>query len=232
MLCRRLWLLIVAARILSASEPFQLRLSDLSETWFVSGAIVRVPMDKCAQLEVMLRKPWSQEIGVDLLELTMDGAYPRFTRSTSTAGHFLTIRTREPLGLLVKPEHHVEVSGGGPRPLHGEWTILRWDKAYIQATAVGKQGIPIGIRVDQPPGGVVLAGPNSGNVRFRGEVMGSGSSRMAIQNREVKRLADKPGFQFDEQIPMAVDAKEIVVVATDDGDSNSTTTLILPVTRP
>jgi hypothetical protein len=221
----------VVGSLLSASEPLELGLPDLSSTWFESGAVVRVPMDKCGALQVRLGAPASQDFAADALELTMDGRYPRSTKSTSVEGHLLTIRTKEPLGLLVLPEHHVQVSASGRHPLHGEWTILRWDKAYIQSTVVAKEGVPIGIRLDQPPGGVVLGKSEATMIRFIGEVMGSDGSRLTIQNRPIKRLAGKSGFQFDEQIAVAADIKEIVVRASDDGEATSTT-LILPVIRP
>lgn len=220
----QLCLIVLAGGVLFAGEPFQLKLSDLSDAWFDSGAIVRVPKDRCAQMQIKLGAPWSQQTAVESLEWTLDGQFFRATRSTGSDGHLLTIRTREPLGLLTGDEHHLVVSATSGPSLRGEWTILRWEKAYIQASGVGKQGIPIGVRIDQPPGGVIL---RPGNVRFRGELMGGDGARLLIQAQEVHRLAGKPGFQFDEQIAVAADAKEVIALAAEEGAGS--TVLVLPV---
>jgi hypothetical protein len=231
MLNRSLLLLGLSVSVLLASEPFSLKLTDLSDAWFVGGGMIQVPKDKCARIEVRLGKPWANEIGAEDLVADLDAdARPRPDRMTGGDGHLLILKTRETLGLLTKPEHHLEVSANGKNPPRAEWTIVRWDKAYIQATVVGSQGVPLDIRLSQPPGGVVMGRTKDANVRFAGEVVGSLDARLTINGQEVKRLAAKSGFQFDQQIPIAADAKEIAVIAND-GSAGDSTTMMLRVIR-
>jgi hypothetical protein len=227
MLLGRVLFFAACPLVLCGAEPFTLKLPDLSGVWFESGAVIQVPPGKCAQLQVRLAAPLSHETGIDQLSLTLDGAYPRFSRATGAEGHILTIATREPLGLLTGSEHHIELSSNGPNPLRAEWTILKWDKPYIEATMVSPHGVPVGIRIDQPAGGIVL--PSAAGARFAGEVSGSLDSRLTIAGHSVKRLPNQPGFHFDQQIELPAEAKEIVILATDDHDS---TALVLPVLSP
>ena len=227
------WIVIVlfaSVEILAASGPFDLRLSDLSSTWFRSGdldAIIRVPADRCGELQVRLRRAPHQEIAVEDLALQLDGAYARASRATSLEDYLLTVHTREPLGLLTGPEHIIEAAANDGAHLRAKWTILRWDKPYLQSTVVGKSGIPVGLQMGQPIGGVFLS---TGTVRVSGEVHGGVDSQLTIQGRAVPRIATKPGFQFDENVNIASDVSEVVINVTD-GAQGGSTTLVLPV-RP
>jgi hypothetical protein len=117
MLRERVWLaLALCAGITRAEGPFSIQLSDLSRAWFAGGAVIRIPPDKCATLQVRLEKPWSEWVGVDQVDLELDGKYPRFNRATGGEGHVLTVRTREPLGLLTRAEHQVKASCSGRNP--------------------------------------------------------------------------------------------------------------------
>ncbi len=218
--------LAVSALTLQGAEPFAVKLADLSGTWFESGAVIHVPPAKCATLQVRLATPWSREIGVDQLTLSWDGTYPHPARGTSVEGHILTMTTREPLGLLTGAEHHLETTAIGRTPLRSEWTILRWEKSYIEATAVHGQGVPVEVRLDQPPGGVILAEAGS-VVRFTGEISGTLDAKLSIAGQTVRPLPNRPGFHFDQPLEVAAGTKEIVIVATDVGETS--TTLVLPL---
>jgi hypothetical protein len=216
---------------IQAADPFSLKLPDLSAAWIPAGAVIRIPDGKCAELQVRLAKPWSQEIGVDQLDLEIDGAYPRYTRGTGFEGHILSVRTREPLGLLAGDRHIVYVETTGEKPLRAEWSIQKWDKPFIEATVVGRDGMPVGIRIERPAGGVVLSDRGASTVRFVGEVSAGLGARLTIAGQDAKRAAGLPGFHFDQQIDVPTDAREVVVVAVDETPGDSTM-LILPVLSP
>lgn len=230
---RGLLLLPLISGILFAAEPFHLRFPDLSQGWCPSGAVVRVPQNKATRLEVRLDKEAASQVPMETLTLTMDRQYPKFVRASNSEGYLLTVTTREPLGLLVNEEHLIEVSATSQRQYHqykGEWTILRWDKAYVQSTLVGPQNNAISIRIDQPPGGLVLAGEGAGFVRISGEILGNCDCRLTIGGQAVRRQAAKPGFQFDAQATVAPEMREVEVRAND--ETGSMTVLYLPVLRP
>jgi hypothetical protein len=222
---RGLLLFPLISGILFAAEPFHLRFPDLSQGWYPSGSVVRVPAKKAAQLEVRLDNEAASQVRMESLALALDGQYPKFVRARNSEGYLLAVTTREPLGLLVNEEHLIEASASGP--YKGEWTILRWNKSYVQSTLVGPQNYAIGIRIDQPPGGVVLAGGHSALVRLSGEILGGCDCRLTIAGQEVQRLAAKPGFQFDAQVPVAPGQREIAVRAND--ETGAMTVLYLPV---
>jgi hypothetical protein len=220
----------LAAVKLATAQPFSVRLPALSDAWLPGGSpevVLRLPEDKFQEIQVRLSPPWSERIQAGDIEVNLDGNYPHPTRSTGGEGVFLSIRTQEIRGLLPNPEHHLIITTPNPS-VRTQWTILRWDKAYAQVSGIARGGTPPGIRIDQPPGGVVLLGNNSSTVRLSGEVAGGLEIQLIIQSQRIGRIASKPGFQFDAQIPVAANAKEVVVSATDDGNI---TTLVLPV-RP
>lgn len=227
----RILLLLLIPGLLFATEPFQLRFPDLSQGWYPSGAIVRVPRNKAARLEVRLEKGAAAQVQVETLTLTMDGQYPKFIRASNSEGYLLTAATREPMGLLVNEEHRIDVSATGQHSYAGEWTILLWDKAYVQSTLVGPQNNAINIKIDRPPGGVVLASGHSALVRINGEIPGNCDCRLTIGGQDVGRQATKPGFQFDAQVPITPEMREIAVSAQDETGANMTV-LYLPLLRP
>jgi hypothetical protein len=229
---RGLLLLPLVSGILLAAEPFHLRFPDLSQGWYPSGAVVRVPENKAMRLEVRLDKDKeaTSQVQMETLSLTLDGQYPKYVRARNSEGYLLTVTTREPLGLLVREEHRIEASATGQHPYKGEWTVLRWDKDYVQSTLAGPRNNVISIRIDQPPGGLVLAGGHSPLVRFIGEILGNCDCRLTIAGQEVRRKAGEPGFHFDAQVPVAPEMREILVSAND--ETGARTELYLPVLRP
>ncbi|HZI58943.1 MAG TPA: hypothetical protein VFF39_19320 [Verrucomicrobiae bacterium] len=226
---RGLLLLPFLSGILFAAEPFQLRIPDLSQAWFPSNAVVRVPGNKATRLEVRLNKEAASEVQMETLTLAMDGQYPRFIRASNSEGYVLTVTTKEPLGLLVNEEQRVEASARGRHVYQGDWTILRWDKPYVQSTLVGPLNNPISIRIAQPPGGIVLAGGPSALVRFSGEIPGNCDYRLTIAGQDVRRQAGKPGFHFDAQVPVEPEMQEVAVSAKD--ETGAMTVLYLRVLR-
>jgi hypothetical protein len=227
---RGLLLLPILSGILFAADPFHLKFPDLSQGWYPSGAVVRVPKNKVTRLEVRLDKDAASQVQIETLTLTLDDQYPKFIRARNSDDYLLTVTTREPVGLLVNDEHRIEASASGKHPYKGEWTILRWDKSYLQSTLVGAQNNEIGIRIDQPSNGVVLAGGPSALVRLSGEILGNCDCRLIIAGQEVRRQPTKPGFQFDAQISVAPGTREIEVGAND--ETGSITVLYLPVLWP
>jgi hypothetical protein len=225
---RRTLLVMAALSALccSGAEPFQLQLSALSETWFPGGAVIKVPPDKCPELVVKLSKPWSRETQVDAIALKLDDTYPKFKRLISGDEYLLDVTTREPLGLLTKDTHYIEAVVTGKSPLRASWTVMRWDKAYAEAVATASGGLPIGIQLDSPVGGLVLIG--QGNmVRFRGKLSGADDAKLTIAGEKVSRLVSKPGFQFDMPIKISPAAKEVVVRGDD--SAGDATILVLRV---
>lgn len=189
-----------------------------------------MPLNKATRLEVCLDKEAASKLQMETLVLTLDGQYPKFIRASNSKGYLLIVTTREPLGLLVHEEHRIEASTTGEHPYQGEWTILRWDKDYVQSTLVGPQNNVISIRIDQPSGGLVLPDAHSAQARFSGEILGNCDCRLTIAGQEVRRQAAKPGFQFDAQMPVAPEMREIEMRATD--ETGAMTVLYLPVLRP
>src|SRR5262249_29873572 len=161
--------------------PFYLRLPDLSQGWYPSGSVVRVPEDKAARLEVRLDQGAAVQVQIENLTLTLNGQYPKFTRARNPDGEYLlAVTTRAHTGLLVNEEDRIEATASGEHPYQGEWTILRWDKAYVQSTLVGPDNNAISIRIDQPPGGVVLVALRTGLARVSGEILGNCDCRLTI----------------------------------------------------
>src|SRR5207247_716906 len=158
---------------------------------------------------------WASEIPIDALEMKVEGVYPRFTRLTGTDGHILNVRTREPLGLLTRTTHRIEASSSGKNALREEWTVLRENRSDIEAVAVGVNGVPIELRLEEPRAGVVLV-DRAGHARIHGEMMAPLNARLTINGKEISRLADKPGYEFDTEIVIPEGGKE-VVVRGDDG---------------
>jgi hypothetical protein len=213
----------------AAAGPLDLQLSALSEAWIPGGATVRVPGTKCVELQVRLNKPWANEIRIDALELKLDGAYPRFTRLTAPEGHLLNVKTREPQGLLPREMHRIEAGSEGASAQRAEWNVIRWDKPYIEAVVASPKGIPLAIQwLDQPTDGIVLVSPK-GQARFHGRLAGPIDARLTINDRDVARLASKPGYEFDQEITIPAGAKEVIVRAED--EAHDITIHVLPVLR-
>ena len=186
-LCIRMTLALLAVAALPAAEPFSLQLTGLGAYWFPSGAVIRVPKETCGELQVRLGLPHANYVDSSDLKLKMDGAYPLPRRQRSAQGHILVVKAREPVGLLTRAEHHVEVETGGSEPLHGQWTIIPWDLGYMQAVIAGQDGAPIQIKLAQPNGVVLAPAKPDSPVRLRGELLGAGSSRLIAGMTAISR---------------------------------------------
>jgi hypothetical protein len=222
-------LIVLSAQPLTAAEPFRLQLTSLSEAWFPGSSVIQVPAgSSCRQLQVKLDKISSGRSRVDALELYIDGVYPRFSRLSGEDGFVLNAQTREPLGLIPKEEHRIEASVEGGSAVRTEWTIDRWQREYIEAKTVGAGGSAIDISLELPIGGVVVGGRSESKVRLRGEVRGGGiDSKLKVNGEIIRRLPAAAGYQFDQEVPVAAGAHELLLTADD--QAGDQTILALPI---
>ena len=222
-------LIFLSAQPLRAAEPFRLQLTSLSEAWLPGGSVIQVPAgSSCRQLQVKLDRTWSSRSRVDALELYIDGVYPRFSRLSGEDGFVLNAQTREPLGLIPKDEHRIEASIEGGSAVRTEWTIDRWKREYIEAKTAGAGGSAIDISLEQPIGGVVVGGRGESKVRLRGELRGGGmDAKLKVNGEAIRRLPAAAGYHFDQEVPVAAGARELILTADD--QSGDQTVLALPI---
>jgi hypothetical protein len=212
---------------LFALEPFSIRIPEFSAQWFPAGATVRVPSEKYKEIQVRLRMPEAKYLDSNAIKFWLDERSLMSLRETSGEGHIVTAKTRDSMGLFTHPEHRIKASTDGRNPYEGQWTISLWDKTYIEAVTTGKDGTPIAIRLD-PPNHATLALPGKGGtVRLKGELTGAFDSKLTADGKSIIRIANRPGFRFDESVVISADAKEFVLRAED--GAGDITILVLKV---
>ena len=219
---------VMNAQPLPAAEPFWLQLTSLSEAWLPGSGVVRVPADtSCQELRVRLEKAWSSRSRVDALQLSIDDRYPRFKRLSEDDGFVMKAETHEPRGLIPKESHRIEASLEGGSSIHTGWTVERWEKKYIEARAEGGQGSIIEINLEEPFGGLVLAGRGDSKVRLRGDLRGGSlSAKLTVNDQVIHRVASAAGYRFDEEVPVPAGARDVVLTALD-GDGAQTVLVLL-----
>ncbi len=218
----RLFLLAFAGLLFaqppSATEPFWLQLTSISDAWLPGGSIVHLPESRgCSQLQVRLKRARYDRAKTPSLDLSLNGKYLHFSKLVDGEGLLLDAQTRESLGFLPGDENVIETSDIG-RSLQSSWRIQRWNKGYIQAQAVGtgEHSSPIDISLELPMGGVLVVGDSSAKIRIKGELRGGGPDvQLEVNDVVVPARPDAPGYHFDKEVSVQAGARDLELKALD-----------------
>ncbi len=221
-------LLTLAAGMALAAEPFLLELPDSTNVSFPGGAVLRLPSGSQRTVRVLIATASFPEGGPARPEFAINGAYSRHTTEGVGPDTRLTAHTREARGLLTHDEDVISVSAGEGKRLQAEWTLIRWDKAYLESTKAATGGDTIAIRISRPAGGLVHSGGGAlATIHLSGEVLGGRDAALTIDGDPVPPVPTMPGYHFDRDVALRQGRREVVLKATD--KAGDETIVVLPV---